>query len=226
MMKRLNEIEMFESLGYAAGVVGRSDWGTQERIYDFLAAGINAEKSDIIVPKQTHSADIAFVDNGPSSGVIYADGLLSESADICLTVRTADCIPLIFAEPSGLFGIVHVGWRGFAAGIIDELFVEVRNKGYNAENSSVYIGPSIGKCCFEVGDEVAVLFDYDFVSEQKGRFYVDLPKAVGNIISSYGVKETNVGMSSECTCCDGEKFYSYRREGAAPIQMVSYIRKK
>lgn len=217
---------MFGSLGYIAGIVEKSDWKEQDQIYDFIADRDNGRKRDIIIPKQTHSADIAVVDNNSISAGLSADGLLSESADICLTVRTADCIPLIIADSSGIFGIVHVGWRGFAAGILDELFIEVRKRGYDAENSSVHLGPSIGKCCFEVGDEVAALFDDDFIEERNSRFYVDLPGAAWNIISAYGVKETNVEISSDCTCCGGDRFYSYRRDGFAPIQMVSYIFKK
>ncbi len=217
---------MFGSLGYTAGIVEKSAWKKQDQMYDFIADRDNGRKRDIIIPEQTHSADIAVVDNNSMAAGLSADGLLSESADICLTVRTADCIPLIFADPSGLFGIVHVGWRGFAAGILNELFIEVRKRGRDAENSSVHLGPSIGKCCFEVGDEVAALFDDDFIEERNGRFYVDLPGAARNIISAYGVRETNVEISSECTCCGKERFYSYRRDGIAPIQMVSYIFKK
>ena len=225
IMEFIQPVEMFKSLGLSAGITLRSDWGDQSGIYDFIAEFLPDHKNEIVAPRQTHSAQIAWLDKESNQSNIKADGTISESSGLCLTIRTADCMPLLFADKSGLFGAVHVGWRGLVSGILDELFIKIRERGHLAENISVYLGPSIRNCCFEVGDDVAALFRDDFVINRDGRFYVDLPKAAGNIIAGYGVKDANVEISSECTCCGGERFYSYRRDGLAPLQMVSYIYK-
>jgi copper oxidase (laccase) domain-containing protein len=87
------------------------------------------------------------------------------------------------------------------------------------------LGPSIGNCCYEVGDEVAALFEDHVISKRNDRFFVDLPKALKNKLISLGVRESNVGESPGCTSCLPDKYYSYRRDGKAPIQMVSFILK-
>ena len=222
-MEKLRRIELFEHFGVMAGIVVRSNWGSQDEIYEFIKGGVFNENAKLIAPKQTHSAEIARLKNNIDTDKITADGAICESPGYCLTVRTADCIPLLFADHSALFGAVHVGWRGLAGGILDELFLEVREMGYFAEDINIYLGPSIGRCCFEVGDDVAALFESEFVEERGGRLFVDLPGAARNIIAGRGVKEANVVISEECTFCGGNNFYSYRREGAAPLQMVSYI---
>jgi len=224
MTKELRKIEMFEPMGFAAGITERDDWKSQAEVYDAIKRQFSAISPIIVSPRQTHSPDILVLEGPGAPSHPVADGVICRAAGVCITVRTADCIPLLFADPStGIFGAVHVGWRGMAAGIIEEFFAQTAKICPTVINMLFYLGPSIGKCCFEVGDDVALLFDEAYVDNRNGRFFVDLPGLARNKISNSGVRDSNVRVAPECTFCEEGRFYSYRRDGAVPVQMVSYI---
>jgi hypothetical protein len=218
--------DKFSSLGYRAGVVLKGRWKNQDEIYDFIDRESGGNSISIISPAQTHSSRIAIVEKDHTSRNLSADGAISNLEDVCLTVRSADCIPMLMVEPStGFFGAVHVGWRGLIGGIGEELFNLSGRFKLNPEDMHFYLGPSIRGCCFEVGDELAAMFDDPFMTISDGRFFVDLQKVLMNKLISLGVIESNMEGSSDCTSCLSDKYYSYRRDGQAPIQMVSFIHK-
>lgn len=218
------EIKIFQSLGFSAGVVSKGHWKKQEDIYNEIAGRLPETDIRIIRPKQTHSAEILQIEEiGNLSGPV-ADGLIADSEKVCLTVRTADCIPVLFAGKSaGIYGILHIGWRGLAGGIIESLFNRLKGLKIRPGDLVFYLGPSIGKCCFEIGDEVSALFDDVYIYKKNGRYFADLPGVSRNKIVRCGVKENDIWVSPECTFCERGRYYSYRRDGAAPLQMVSYI---
>ena len=223
-MEAIRDIQTFAAAGYRAGVVEKNSWGRQSELYDAVTRSHSNDKFEIFSPRQTHSAEIILVDQRSSIRNPVADGLMCQSSGICLTVRTADCVPILFADTSiGLCGAVHAGWRGMTSGIIEEMFSLAGKLRSIPENLLVYLGPSIGACCFEVGDEVCALIDDEYVINRSGRNYVDLSNAIRNKVLKFGVNESNVLVSGDCTFCGKERFYSYRRDGDAPIQMVSYI---
>lgn len=224
VLESVREIEAFDAIGFKAGFIEKNRWSKQSELYDAVSRAFPDNKFEIISPRQTHSSDILFIDGNSSNPNPMADGTISRLPGICLTVRTADCVPMLFADPAtGLFGAVHVGWRGFVGGIIEELFAIIRKNGSDFSNMRFFLGPSIGQCCFEIGDEVAALFDDKFVVNRDKRNFIDLPGAVRNKILSHGVNETDIRAGKDCTSCCKERFYSYRRDGEAPIQMVAYI---
>ncbi len=214
----------FSSFGYTAGIVLKGRWKTQEEIYNHINTEFVGNSIKTISPFQTHSSEIAIIEKDHSSQNLSADGAISNLENVCLTVRSADCIPMLMAEPStGFFGALHVGWRGLIGGITEELFNLSGDFKLNPEDMHFCLGPSIGNCCYEVGDEVAALFEDHVISKSDDRYFVDLPKALKNKLISLGVRESNVGESPGCTSCLSDKYYSYRRDGKAPIQMVSFI---
>lgn len=224
-----DSIRMFDelsSLGYAAGIVLKGTWKNQEEIYDHLSREFTGNNMRMLTPSQTHSSRIAIIEEDHSLHNPSADGTISSSENLCLTVSTADCIPMLMVERStGFFGAIHIGWRGFAGGIVEELFNLSGHFKPNPEDMYFHLGPSIRNCCFEVGDEVAVLFDDPFITRGDNKFSIDLPGALVNKLISFGVREINIGGSPDCTSCLSERYYSYRRDGRAPIQMVSFISK-
>jgi len=217
-------IDEFSSFGYTAGIVLKGRWKDQDEIYDHISREVVGNSVRMISPSQTHSSRIAVIEKDHESRSLSTDGAISNSENVCLTVRSADCIPTLMVEPStGFFGAVHIGWRGLIGGIVEELFNLSGSFKLNPEDMLFYPGPSIGNCCFEVGDEVAALFDDPFITRRDDKFYVDLPKALTNKLISLGVRESNIGGSPDCTSCLSDRYYSYRRDGSAPIQMVSFI---
>lgn len=214
----------FKEFGFKAGITLKGDWEGEDEVYEYIREEIVPPNMRMVIPKQVHGADLLVLNSADITGYSEVDGTITKRNDLCLTVTTADCIPLLFADPtSGFFGAVHVGWRGFIAGILENLFQIFMNFDVNINDTRIFIGPSIGPCCFEVGGEVAALFDEDIVSERDGHMFVDLNKAVRNKIVSLGVTNAYISGLFECTSCFADRYYSYRRDKESPIQLVSFV---
>ncbi len=140
-----------------------------------------------------------------------ADALWTRRDDLALSVVTADCVPLVVADQRRL-AVVHAGWRGIAGGIVGRT-IEALGK---PEELSAWIGPAIGPCCYEVGDEVAhQLVAASSISiaakGPRGRPHVDLAGAI--VIQLIGSGIAQVHKSDVCTRCQPQEFWSYRYSG-------------
>ena len=138
-----------------------------------------------------------------------ADAMVTDVPGICLTVLLADCVPILFYHPGRkVIGIAHAGWRGTTRSIAKRtLEVLVEEFGCDPGGMLVGLGPSVGPCCYEVGPDVASLFDSRFLN---GR-YLDLREANRFQLVQMGVPEDNIEVAGVCTCCDHELFFSARR---------------
>lgn len=222
----VEKYERFGHIGFNAGIILKGPWKSQDDIHNRLKSEISASGKKIIVPSQTHGSNVVVLDDSYNNK-IDADGVLCGDGGRCLTVRTADCLPLLLADPeSGFFGAVHIGWRGLAGGIIENLFLSIKNLDINFNRLYISLGPSIGDCCFEVGGEVAVLFNDGCVKIKNDRYFLSIKGLVKKRLLSFGVSGNNIMDVDECTGCNALKYYSYRRDGHADIQMVSYIYRK
>jgi YfiH family protein len=142
-----------------------------------------------------------------------ADGLITRERDIALVVFTADCVPVLL-EGEGVIAAVHAGWRGTALGIVSRAVSEM-----SCEPGKIkaYIGPSIGPCCFETGEDVVEAVyklmgsgaePYIKQGKAPGKYYVDLKGLNKRQLELKGV--TDIEVSCECTCCSNEKYWSHR----------------
>lgn len=214
----------FGELGFQAGITLKSDREKPANIYEFLADEIERDGKVIIAPKQVHGTKISFIRDTAPPAEIVADGTISEGRDYCLTVRTADCLPVLFADAqTGVFGAIHVGWRGLVGGIVENLILSLKNLDINLNRLYISLGPAIGSCCYEVGAEIAVLFDNGFVTLRNDRYYLDIRGVLKEKLISLGFEHDRIHDVAECTHCNADKYYSFRRDGRAPIQMVSFI---
>jgi YfiH family protein len=161
-----------------------------------------------------------------SPPVADADGMATSSERVPLAVQTADCMPMILASANeALVAIVHAGWRGFAAGVVAEgaaLFEEPA--GVRAA-----IGPTIGPDHFEVGEDVALAVaagsDEGAVTEKRdGSIFLDLVATARRVLRAAGVRK--VEDTGICTACEGERFFSYRRDGETGRQLALAMRTK
>jgi YfiH family protein len=148
------------------------------------------------------------------------DALITNRVGVAVSVRTADCYPILLADPvTRSVAAVHAGWRGTAAGVVQETIARMRLEfGTRPEDLWAAIGPGIGACCYEVGEEVARKFGRD----SAGR--IDLAAANRRQLLEAGVVEERVHALGLCTYCDAERFHSYRRDKSAAGRMISYIR--
>jgi YfiH family protein len=132
-----------------------------------------------------------------------ADGAFTTVAGLPLTVATADCVPLIL-EGAGVAAVVHAGWRGAAAGVLRRTRDAIAAAGHSLTRAA--IGPAIGPCCYEVGDEVAALFPGFTTHTTWGTRSVDLPGYLAAQLADLTVWRSNV-----CTFTAGT-LHSWRRD--------------
>ncbi|MBI4549669.1 MAG: laccase domain-containing protein [Candidatus Omnitrophica bacterium] len=186
----------------------------------------------LVCPDQVHSANILLVSEEMSgrgavcreNAVGRADGMLVKAKSVPLGVQTADCASLFFYDPrQGAAAIAHVGWRGLYAGMPEKMVAAICNNFLSRPRDlKIGLGPMIRRCCYEVGQDVAFLFQ-KHVSTRKGKKYLDLARAIGSSLRQAGVKKTQIEDPGFCTSCRSDLFYSYRREGQSAGRMLSVI---
>ncbi len=172
------------------------------------------------------------------------DGLVMDetSSRICaVAVKTADCVPILLADKnSKRVAAVHAGWRGTVADIVTRAAEKINCK---PENLLCAIGPSIGVCCYEVGEEVRTavkelfvsknmesdtdrMFDTGCICSAKQKLCANLPLINKTLLLKYGVPEQNIDLSGICTCCGGDEFFSHRASGTFSGTFPSVILKR
>jgi polyphenol oxidase len=147
--------------------------------------------------------------DGESQPEIEADGQATALRGLGTIVLTADCLPVALSA-NGAVAMVHAGWRGLAAGVIEEGVRAVRELGGKGHIVAV-IGPGAGPCCYEVGDEVHAAFGGPHRAQSPHTRNIDLKAIARDKLLAVGV--TEVKDVAACTICD-ERFFSHRREGA------------
>jgi purine-nucleoside/S-methyl-5'-thioadenosine phosphorylase / adenosine deaminase len=174
-----------------------------------LAGSIERDPNGVVMARQVHGSDLRR-HNAPQEPRVYADVVKSpdrvdaqatSNPDLTPLVMVADCLPVALVGPGGV-AMAHCGWRGLAGGIVAAAAGEVQ-----AEAAA--IGPGVGPCCYEVGEEVLTAFE-DLDGVARGRM-LDLTAVATALLDRAGV--TAVEASGLCTSCNSELFYSHRRDG-------------
>ena len=164
------------------------------------------------------------------------DGYVTSEKGIVLGVKTADCVPIILEAENEKGEIVavsaiHAGWRGTVAGIAAEGVKKLVEKGADTKYIRAAIGPAIGPCCFEVGQEVVdEMNTRNQTSSVKmttfsrdGRLYADLKSINCEFLVSCGVDPKNIDICEDCTFCLVDKYYSHRRMKGVRGTMLSVV---
>jgi YfiH family protein len=156
------------------------------------------------------------------------DALMTSRAGEWVAVKTADCIPLLLADPARrVAAAVHAGWRGVVGNIAGAAVQALRaSYGCDPQDLRAALGPSIRRCCFEVGPEVAERFKAVFPerTDLDGRCHVDLAEGVRRQLLQAGLEERRIATEAPCTRCGGEEFHSWRRDRRSGARMYSAIR--
>ena len=180
-------------------------------------ADIPAQYPRLATLKQIHSSSCVAAEG--RSGVLgEGDALLENLPGSVVAVKTADCIPVLLVdERSRAVAAVHAGWRGSAAHIAAGAVASMTARfGTRPEDVHAAIGPGIGKCCYEVGPEVAAQFGV------QGRGHIDLSDANRRQLEESGVTPQRIYASNLCTMCRSEEFDSFRRDPKAAGRMYSF----
>jgi hypothetical protein len=183
--------------------------------------GLNISVDRLVSVEQVHGGDIIIAgekDTGKITNLPKADGLITNQKNIFLIVTGADCPPVLFYDHvKQVVGIVHAGWRGILAGVVENMIGSLQDK-YSCEVDQVFvfIGPCIGSCHFEVQKDVLSQFrpQYaQFIRVQEEKSYLDLKSIIKHILLKNKLKNDNIEVSLDCTFCRDDLYSSYRREG-------------
>jgi YfiH family protein len=169
--------------------------------------------------KQIHS-DVALI--AEHAGCLgEGDALVAGAPGVAVSIRTADCFPILLADPeTRAVAAIHAGWRGTAAGIVASTLARLRRE-FGTDPQHVYaaIGPGIGRCCYQVGAEVA----RQFGMQQAGN--LDLAVENRTQLTRAGVKPERIEQVGGCTFCNPAQFFSWRRDHDRAGRMISFIRR-
>jgi polyphenol oxidase len=187
--------------------------------------GIAADR--FLYASQVHSGDVKVIDNDAvAEGVLShnprTDATITNLPGICLMVMVADCVPLLLFDPvKKVVAVIHAGWRGTVQHITSNTIkVMIDRFGSNPADILAGIGPSIGPCCYEVGEEVKAVVHESFgttegylVSQPHSeKPYFDLWYANQKQLIELGLKPENIETSQICTKCNHRMFYSSRAD--------------
>ncbi len=200
---------------------------------DEIASYFGAE-IQIVSPLQVHGDHVHVVDEKASRGWMEldtsfrADALVTNLPDVVLTILTADCVPLLIADPvRRAVGAVHAGWRGTQQEITRKT-VETMGclYGTRPEDLIVGIGPAIGGCCYEVGEEVVGYFTAypeAIAAKENGKYLLDTKQVNARQLEALGVPSRQIEISPVCTACEHERFFSYRADRGTAGRFMSCI---
>lgn len=213
------------------GFSEREEHRTVEANRRMLLEEVGLRAEQLVTAEQVHSARVRVVGASEKgrgaldreSRLPATDALVTAEEGICLMVLAADCVPVLLYEPvCRVVAAVHAGWRGTAARIVEQT-VQVMQKqfGCRPEQIRAGIGPSIGPCCFEVGEEVAQVFR-DLCPRQpeivrpaatSGKYQVDLWETNRQELLEAGLLPAHIEVAGMCSKCHPDHFFSYRRDG-------------
>lgn len=212
-----------------------------DKNFDIICAALGVKKEDCVTLRQVHSTKIVKADEslkgmGFRDDIerIEADGLVTNKKGIVLVTFHADCVPLYFVDTKNkAIGLAHSGWRGTADGM-GEKMLKTMAKEYGTDPADVVaaIGPSIGKCCFQVDKPVVDIFRNNFKFADKyirddesypGKYKIDLWGINKEMFMECGVKEENIEIGGLCTMCRPDIFYSHRVMGEERGTMAAFL---
>ncbi len=198
------------------------------RNHQMVSGALAFNLQSLVSTKQVHGSRCLNVTGSPSpadpGSVTYThegyDALITDRPGIVLTIRVADCVPILLYDPEAkVVAVVHAGWKGTLVGIAG-IAVGQMCRAFGAQEARIRagIGPSIGPCCFEVGSEVAELFHQAFtgstnyMTRRAGSTYLDLKQANHAQLVGSGLVPQHIETGDFCTACRSDVFFSHRRE--------------
>lgn len=178
------------------------------------------KKTTLYVGEQVHSQNISIINRLSITSVPGVDGLVTTaSCHMALGVFVADCVPILLVDPvAGMVATIHAGWRGTQKNICQEIVRNLESLGSNTRYMKVWIGPHIGVCSYSVDNKRAKVFldlfgkQSNVVVTNKNDYFIDLGLANFLQLVDAGIPVNHIEVSTECTFCQNDKFFSYRKD--------------
>ena len=213
---------------YASLNLGRSVGDLPEHVAENhrrFAAVVGYAPGALYETSQVHGAAVHVVDPERAIGqvrALEADALVAPAGGVAVGVRVADCVPvLLFDTRSGAVAAVHAGWRGTVRGVVEAGLQTLLATGAGDPSAlRAAVLPHIRRCCFEVGDDVALELlaatpdrDRSVIDRSRSKPHVDLTAIVSAKLRALGVPAGSIDVVAGCTRCEPERFFSFRRDG-------------
>ncbi|MBI3306989.1 MAG: peptidoglycan editing factor PgeF [Candidatus Omnitrophica bacterium] len=202
------------------------------RRHDFLKS-IGVDSENLVTLQQIHSANLVMVNPEMKGEKLFqADGMLTEVSQKALGILTADCVPVFFWDPEKkAAAMVHAGWRGTYQEISTKMLQALRQN-FACRNASIQValGPSIRRCCYQVGSEFGEMFEgFYYPSGEKlagdkaAHGKMDLIGAIVDQLTGEGLPVQNIHDTGICTVCENDRFFSHRHEKGTENRILSII---
>lgn len=185
-----------------------------------FASALGSDISKMFSAKQIHSSIVETVTRADLTRSFECDGFVTSEKGLLLTVKVADCVPILLYDNSGVIGAVHAGWRGTVGGIAVNAVKKMISLGASTDNIKAAIGPCIHPCCYEVdvpfvnavkeAEYGSELLPFIVPAEAEGKFYADLPSMNRHLLILSGINPENINVCDVCTCCQSDAFFSHR----------------
>ena len=223
-----------ERLGVVAGVTARGEGAppgfdlglrTRQPVGEVMARWeafrrVEAGFHRFVLGHQVHGAVVAWHGRGSGWTVVdELDGHLTTETGVLLLVTVADCVPVYLVAPGQAVGLLHAGWRGTAAGILERGVAELLAVGCSPRNIVMHLGVGVCGDCYEVGSEVMI--GCGVPAPGSGPWHLDLRALLVERARRAGLEQITV--SSWCSAHDRPRFYSHRASGGSDGRMVAYL---
>jgi YfiH family protein len=210
--------------------------------YKRICEVLDIDPGNMVLSNQVHDNKVKVVDYNDrgkgiirSSDIVGYDGLVTNNKDVALVTFYADCVPLFFFDcEKNVIALAHSGWRGTVKGIAKETLRKMNEEfGCKTGDIEVAIGPSIGKCCFEIGKEV-----YDEFLDTLGwskdyckktgevKWHIDLKGIITHMLIDAGVNAQKICNANICTKCNKDVFFSHRGDKGKTGSMTAIMQIK
>jgi len=181
----------------------------------------------LLQPEQKHGAEVAWIGRGDVEKFIQGgpivpgvDALITNARKVPLMARAADCpLVVLYDFHTRQLAVAHSGWRGTLDGIVERTVKEMERRGAHPADMVAGVTPSIGPCCFEVGEDVVAKAQQtypdcpDAIIQKDTRSYLDLRTLIRATLVRAGVSPHRIEISTICSACNAHFFFSHRKEG-------------
>ena len=203
-----------------------------------FSKAVGIDERSVVSRHQIHSARVVYADEKMCGEGYFretseeCDGYVTDREGVTLGVKSADCVPILFCDPTArIIGAVHAGWRGTASSIAIECVKKMCSLGADKASIRIAIGAAIHSCCYEVGEDffesVSKLAGADiaaeFIRQSGDKLHADIVGMNRRFLLESGIIDGNIDICEYCTACNPSLFYSHRYSHGMRGTMLSVI---